>query len=224
MSVTPCELRAFCLIWQKMIPLLHLIQSWFPVNASAAFMKGDLLVLNASGEVVPAQPGDCPMWVAGMDIGQGSSQVCAYSEGLEGYFCYEYNFDTTMPRDAHYVGSSLFVGANGKFTVNAPTQGAFRGAVGQVIDTLPNTHGRLPTGIPSEYTDLDVLPNHYMRVRFRVDFNSHTFTYQPQTYAMAPLPPPAQAIVYNPYGYAEQQKEPDVITQDPEHKTRKYMD
>jgi hypothetical protein len=174
----------------------------YKVNTNTVIRSGDLVALNMSGEAVPCYTDCVPIGVAGQDVGinnhisinddtYANECVTTFAD-VEGYFCYEENFDQNIPRSEYTINQRLYCGANGKFTTMQPTSG-FTNSVGLVMDTLNETDGILPTGIPEEFEPI-LQPiqstKHYMRLRVVADgFSQMAFESYESPQQQTPTPP-----------------------------------
>ena len=149
----------------------HVLATSFPVNSSATILKGQVVVLNTSGEVVLGDD-DLYSWA----LGFAGDEKSTLSAGSFANRAWELGDDTNASsRITVYrgVGTELYIDTTDVFTSTAATVGALcyvsdtagkiqTGAPGsndvqacRVIDLLTANSGYLDSGIPNVNVPVD---------------------------------------------------------------------
>lgn len=154
----------------------HVLATSFPVNSSATILKGQIVVLNTSGEVVLGDD-DLYTWA----LGWAGDEKSTLSAGSFANRAWELGDDTyassriTVYRGA---GTELYIDTTDVYTGTAPsvgtvcyvsaTAGKIQGSgapgvnnvqVCRVIDTLSASSGYLDSGIPNVNVPVDDYSN-----------------------------------------------------------------
>ena len=157
-----------------LIPYYHFVPAYYPVAANQTINQGQIVALNASGQIVLTTGNNQPLGLAGDKVGtltagkftnrvsdygddtDASGQMTVYHSGGEFYVdleeCFETGISSVTP-GAFLVASDS---EDGMFDI-APndaalhSQTAGKQLVARVVDDLASTLGALPTGIPGEY-------------------------------------------------------------------------